>query len=67
MLWASPVQARTFIITISFLVGAWGVSVPLAYVLAFPVDLGLKGLWYVTKKLLVSVFSTALFFSSIAC
>ncbi|KDO21205.1 hypothetical protein SPRG_11058 [Saprolegnia parasitica CBS 223.65] len=38
-------QARTLPIMVSFLVGAWIVGVPLAYVLDFPVDLGLLGIW----------------------
>ncbi|EQC25867.1 hypothetical protein SDRG_16316 [Saprolegnia diclina VS20] len=38
-------QARTLPIMVSFLVGAWIVGVPLAYVLDFPVNLGLLGIW----------------------
>ena len=36
-------------ISIVFVVGAWGVAVPLAYVLTFKLkkDLGLMGIWYV--------------------
>ncbi len=33
-------------VAISFLVGAWLVSLPLSYVFAFVVHLDLMGLWY---------------------
>ena len=42
---ATLLKARSGIIMIAFLIGAWGISVPLAYVLAFPANLGLLGLW----------------------
>ncbi|OQR87867.1 Multidrug/Oligosaccharidyl-lipid/Polysaccharide (MOP) Flippase Superfamily [Achlya hypogyna] len=38
-------QARTLPIMTAFLVGAWAIGVPLAYVLAFPADLELFGIW----------------------
>lgn len=33
-------------IALAFVVGAWCVSVPLAYVFGFVIKLGLVGLWY---------------------
>ncbi|OQR80499.1 Multidrug/Oligosaccharidyl-lipid/Polysaccharide (MOP) Flippase Superfamily, partial [Thraustotheca clavata] len=38
-------QARTLPIMGSFLIGAWVVGVPLAYVFDFPINLGLLGIW----------------------
>ena len=38
-------QGRPAPIAVSFLVGAWGVCVPLAYALAFKFKLDLLGLW----------------------
>jgi Na+-driven multidrug efflux pump len=38
-------QGRPVPVMISFLVGAWFVAVPLAYVLAYTVSMGLIGLW----------------------
>eukprot|EP00755_Sulcionema_specki_P030578 Sspe_Gene.18611::Locus_6703_Transcript_1_1_Confidence_1.000_Length_1818::g.18611::m.18611/K03327/TC.MATE, SLC47A, norM, mdtK, dinF; multidrug resistance protein, MATE family len=37
---------RTGAVAVAFLFGAWGVSVPMAYVYAYKLDLGLPGLWY---------------------
>eukprot|EP00048_Salpingoeca_helianthica_P013375 m.200025 g.200025 ORF g.200025 m.200025 type:complete len:494 (+) comp15494_c8_seq7:7006-8487(+) len=39
-------QARSGVVAVSFFVGAWCVSVPLAYVFAFVIHLDLIGLWY---------------------
>ena len=39
-------QARPMMVALAFVVGGWGVSVPLAYVFAFTLGDGLIGLWY---------------------
>eukprot|EP00051_Salpingoeca_urceolata_P011214 m.138527 g.138527 ORF g.138527 m.138527 type:complete len:418 (-) comp17033_c0_seq4:188-1441(-) len=39
-------QSRSGVIAVSYFVGAWLISVPLAYVLGFVLHLGLRGLWY---------------------
>ena len=39
-------QARPMVVALSFVVGAWGVSVPLSYLFAFVLGQGLLGLWY---------------------
>ena len=38
-------QARPMMSALAFIVGAWGVSVPLAYVFAFVMQRGLLGIW----------------------
>lgn len=39
-------QARPGIVAVAFLVGAWGVCIPTAYLFAFHLGHGLLGLWY---------------------
>lgn len=39
-------QGRAAFVAISFFIGGWLVSVPLAYVFAFQLNLDLEGLWY---------------------
>ena len=39
-------QARPMMQALAMVIGGWGVSVPLAYVFAFPMGDGLIGLWY---------------------
>ncbi len=39
-------QGRPMIVAVAFLLGAWGLAVPLSYVFGFTVKMGLLGLWY---------------------
>lgn len=39
-------QARPGMLAVAFLIGGWAVSVPLAWVFGFHLNLGLMGLWY---------------------
>ena len=42
---ALDAQGRPGVVALAFLVGAWGVSVPLAYIFSFTLDQGVEGLW----------------------
>lgn len=39
-------QARPGVVAVAFLIGAWGVCIPTAYLFAFHLGHGLLGLWY---------------------
>ena len=60
-------QARPMVTVIAFVDGGWGVSVPMAYVLAFTLGHGLLGLWYglvLGYGIITIIVSAAVYFSN---
>lgn len=59
-------QARPQIAAVSMFFGLWGVSVPMSYVFAFPLSLGLNGIWFGLSLgyLLVSVIMASFVLTS---
>merc|ERR1712176_784073 len=59
-------QARTVGLAVACLIGCWGISVPMSYMLGIHWDLGIMGLWYgiMMGYVTFALFSVVIFFRS---